>query len=320
MRIESTGEIGSGLYVTGAANVPSYLLDGPVPVLFDSGITALSFVYERDLKKILGGRSPGYLFLTHSHFDHVGSAGYFKSLWPDMKIVSSEKAADILRRPGAIELIKKLNQDALSQVRKTYDLADEEEVNEKPFEPFEVDLVIGSGEIVELGDGVTVRAIAAPGHTRDFMSYWIPEKKILVASEAGGYDDGTGYIFSEFLVDYDLYLESLNNLSKYDCEILCTGHRLVLTGSDTKSHMRLSREHADRYLDMVEGFLREEKGDIEKAVQRVKKAEWDEKPWPKQVESAYLLNTRVRVKTLRERMERMGESFPPRANESSLGG
>ncbi|MFC1884550.1 MBL fold metallo-hydrolase [Thermodesulfobacteriota bacterium] len=309
MRIERTGEIENGLYVTGAANVPSYLLDGPVPVLFDSGITALSRVYERDIKEVLNGRSPHYLFLTHSHFDHVGSAGYFKTLWPDMKIVSSEKAANILKRPGAIDLIIKLNQDALSQVTKTYDMADEGEVNERPFEPFEVDLVIGSGEIVELGDGVTVKAIAAPGHTRDFMSYWIPEKKILVASEAGGYDDGTGYIFSEFLVDYDLYLESLNNLSQYDGEILCTGHRLVLTGSDAQNHMKNSRESTGQYLAMAEGFLRDEKGDMEKTVMRIKKAEWDDKPWPKQVESAYLLNTRARVKTLRERMERMGEKF-----------
>lgn len=226
-----------------------------------------------------------------------------------MKIVSSEKAADILRRPGAIDLIKKLNQDSLSQVTKTYDMADGGEVNEKPFEPFEVDLVIGSGEIIELGDGVTVEAIAAPGHTRDFMSYWIPEKKILVASEAGGYDDGTGYIFSEFLVDYDLYLESLNNLSQYDGEILCTGHRFVLTGGDAKSHMKKSRESTERYLAMVEGFLRAENGDMEKTVELIKKAEWDDKPWPKQVESAYLLNTRARVKTLRERMERRGEKF-----------
>ena len=309
MRTQETGKIRDDFYVIGASNTPVYLLDGPVPVLFDAGITALAYLYERDIRKVLGDRTPGYLFLTHSHFDHVGSAGYFKALWPDMKIVGSKKAGDILVRPGAIEVIINLNEDALNQVLKIYDLSEEIGTRREPFEPFELDMIISSGDVVALGNGVRLHALETPGHTRDFMSYWIPEKKILVASEAAGYDDGSGYIFSEFLVDYDLYLASLDSLSIFDADVLCPGHRVVLTGIDAKNHIKRSREHSERYLEMVEGFLRDEKGNIEKTVQRVKRVEWDEKPWPKQVESAYLINTRIRVKTLRERMERMGEKF-----------
>lgn len=53
---------------------------------------------------------------------------------------------------------------------------------------------------------------------------------------------------------------------------------------------------------MVEGFLKAEAGDIEQTVMRVKEREWDPKSGPKQIESAYLLNTRIRVGCLKERM------------------
>ncbi len=46
------------------------------------------------------------------------------------------------------------------------------------------------------------------------------------------------------------------------------------------------------------------KGNIEQAVLRVKAEEWDNRPWPKQPESAYLLNIWQRVNTIWNRMNR----------------
>ena len=75
-----------------------------------------------------------------------------------------------------------------------------------------------------------------------------------------------------------------------------TGHRVVLTGTDVKAYFRQSLDQAAGYVTTVESFLREEKGDIEKTVVRVKAHEWDGTPWPKQPEVSYVLNTRERVK------------------------
>jgi hypothetical protein len=55
---------------------------------------------------------------------------------------------------------------------------------------------------------------------------------------------------------------------------------------------------------MVEETLRKEKGDIEKAVAHVKALEWDSRPWPKQPEPAYILNTQARVSRVWEKMQK----------------
>ena len=158
--------------------------------------------------------------------------------------------------------------------------------------------------ILEQGSGCRVEVIHSPGHTWDFLSYWVPEKKILIASEAAGCDDGTGHIVSEFLVDYDAYVRSLSNLASLDCQILCPGHRVVLTGPDVKEYFSHSLDEASRYAKLVESFLYEEREDIEKVVWRIKALEWDPNPFPKQPEPAYLLNTRARVKNILERMKK----------------
>jgi hypothetical protein len=44
---------------------------------------------------------------------------------------------------------------------------------------------------------------------------------VLVASETVGCDNGTGYIMPEFLVDFELSIGSLRELSKLDIQILC---------------------------------------------------------------------------------------------------
>ena len=198
------------------------------------------------------------------------------------------------------KLIRELNIDAQKLIREW----GVDEVYETPFEPFHLDRILSPHDTVSLGREYALRAISTPGHTWDFMSYWVPEKKILVASEAVGTDDGSGDIITEFLVDYDTYRSSMKRLAQLDPQILCLGHRLILTGRDAKRHIGNSLEQASSYVSMVERVLLDEKGDIERTVKRIKAEQWDPRPLPKQPEPAYLLNTRARVKNIWERMRK----------------
>ena len=62
MIFKDTGEICDNFYIVGSNVVPVYLLDGPTPVLFDGGFTALTKYYEHDIGNVLKDRSPPRIF------------------------------------------------------------------------------------------------------------------------------------------------------------------------------------------------------------------------------------------------------------------
>lgn len=298
MIFTETGKICDQFYVVGIPSVPVYLLDGPEPVIFDAGFTGLSRIYKSGIQEILGDRKPSYLFLTHSHFDHLGAVGHFKSVWPELLIGASSRCIDILKKQGAVELIKSLNIEALKDLKQSGITP----IHEDAFEVFNIDIRVEHDDEFKAGPDLTVRAINTPGHTWDFISYWIPERKILICSEATACYHGE-YIQPEFLADFDAYLESLGRLEELDPDVLCSGHRTVFTGSDALEHIHTSFKAAKDFFKIVEGFLIAEKGDIDKTVARVKEIHWDQWAWPKQPEPAYLLNTRKRVENIWGRMK-----------------
>lgn len=300
MIFEKTGGIIDGFYVIGPPTMPVYLLDGLIPILFDAGCAPFASQYEMGIKAVLNDRTPGYLFITHAHWDHVGSAGYLKSIWPEMRIAGSAASRDILAKPGAIRLIDQLNREAVDSLRKEGLYTAEEH----GFESFHFDVVVEAGKRIELGGHLAVEPIHTPGHTWDLTSYWLPDIRILLVAEATGDADGMGNAQTNFLADYDIYVESIKRLARVDAEILCVGHRVIFTGSDVHAHFKRALEEAARYLRMTEQFLLDERGDIERVVARVKADEWDHEPWPKQPEASYLINTRQRVKKIWERMQR----------------
>jgi 2-aminobenzoylacetyl-CoA thioesterase len=292
--ITDTGKVGPGLYVIGTSRMPSYLLDGKQPVIFDAGISCLGPAYQNDIEKILKGRSPEVLFLTHVHFDHCGAAAFLKKAFPDLKIAGSKQAAGILARPNALELMAELNKAATEGMRKLAPRL----VSDEAFQPFTLDRVLSDGDRIELEDNLTVEVLATPGHTRDSLSYYLPFQKILIASESGGCLDSTGQIITEFLSDYQDYINSIRRLDGLEVEIFCQGHEGVFNGEDARNFFSRSLLAAKEFRHSVEEALGAEGGNIQKAVARIKAVEYDPKPQPKQPEGAYLLNIEARVRHL----------------------
>jgi len=291
------GEVVPGFHTLGSWHTPSYLLDAPRPALFDGGMSYLADLYVEDARRVLGDREPEWLFLTHAHFDHCGAAHALGQAFPGVRVAASAYAADILGRPRALERIRALNEDA----RGLAPLVGARRTSPAPFHPFTVDRLLADGDELDLGNGLTVQVIATPGHTRDFLSYYIPERRILVASEAVGCEDVSGQIMVEFVADYDAYLASIRRLAELDIEVLCPGHLFVFVGDDARRYIERSLRATERYREWVEALLADEGGDIARVVARVKESEWDPAPQPKQPEQAYLLNTEARVRVLAAR-------------------
>ena len=106
--------------------------------------------------------------------------------------------------------------------------------------------------------------------------------------------DNTGELVTEFLADYQAYVDTIRLLSTLDVAMLCQGHRIIFTGEDVPRFFKMSLDSALAFREMVEKVLNEESGDIGKTVAWIKGREYDPKPHPKQPERAYLINLEAR--------------------------
>lgn len=297
MIFRDTGQVCPGFHVTGIAGVPCYLFEAQRPALVDAGFSCLGELYVRDIKAVLGEQTPERLLLTHVHYDHCGAADHLRRAFPGLTVAASARAAEIMASPNAVALMERLSAEAY----KTVSQWDIEGLIDEPFRPFTVDEVLADGDEVDLGDR-RLQVLATPGHTRDFLSYYDPEARILVASEAVGCSDRNGHVMTEFLVDYDQYIASLRRLAALEVEVLCQGHVFVYTGRDAREFFDRSLAKTEEYRQQVERWLKASGGDLERVVDQVRRWEYDHMPFPKQPEPAYLLNTQARVKTLARRM------------------
>jgi glyoxylase-like metal-dependent hydrolase (beta-lactamase superfamily II) len=298
MIFAKTGQLTDFFHIIGSKHFPTHMLHGPKPVLFEAGLACLGPLYVKELEKILKGRQPQLLFLTHAHFDHCGAAGFLQHSWPQMKVAASRLAADIIGRPNALKAISNLNSAAMNWVDK---VAPGLSAN-TPFQPFSVDMILADGDCIELPGGLTVQVLETPGHTWDALSFYIPEKRLLLAGEAVGCTSPGGVLSTEFLVDFDQYVQSIQRLTRLDVDILCQSHHQVFTGEDARTVLKRSVPAAQAFKTRVEQLLQEEHGQVEQVVARIKSEEYDPQPEPKQPEPAYLLNIHARVKFLANKM------------------
>lgn len=298
MIINTLGCIRNNFYFFGLTCYPIYLLDGPEPMIFDAGISCAGNIYAEAVRSILGNRQPAKLFLTHVHWDHCGAVSYLKDAFPNLKVAASDPAVEILKRPNALALIKKLNEETASNISSVPDFNSALLIN-KAFCPFEVDTILKDNSIMDLGEGITVEVLATPGHTRDHRSYYLRKEKILIAGEAAGQSIGPGMVSTEFVSDYDAYVSSLQRLLALPVEILCLGHDLVLVGrEEISAFFERSITATIHFKERILELLDEEGGCEERVIKRVKTKRYDSIPEPKQPEAAYLLNLKAQVANL----------------------
>jgi len=291
MILEKTGKICDGLYSIGYHFIPAFLLMSDPPVLFDAGLTIAGPRYLEDMREYVGNPDRlGYIFLTHSHYDHCGAVPFLKRNIPGVKIVTSAPAAATLQKETAVQLMKSLNNDYENKFRKFIGTED------VSFDSISVDQTVKDGDEFNLGSDWVIQVMATPGHTRDSVSYYIPKIKALIPGEATGVLNGNYDIQSEFSSSY----HSLERLATLDVEILLLPHVHVLTGEDAKKHFVNSLNAAQALKERIENRLDAFNGDRDAAIEAIVKEDYDESQAVLQDKRSFLLNLQAKVKAVAE--------------------
>jgi len=295
MILEKTGKICDGLYSIGYHFIPSFLIMSDPPALFDSGLTIAGPQYLEDLNEYLGDANRlGYIFLTHSHYDHCGSVPFLKRNIRGLKIAASRLAAETLKKPKAIKLMQSLSGDYEKKFRKQ---TGNEDIS---FDFIEIDITLEEGDEYNLGDGWNIQIIKTPGHTRDSISYYIPKIKALIPGEATGVYNGNYDIQSEFSSSYNDYINSLEKLANLDVDILLLPHVHILTGDDARGHIQKSLESAKVFKKRIDVFLDQFNGDREAVVNAIFKEDYEDTQAVFQDKRSFLLNLTAKVKVIAE--------------------
>lgn len=293
MRQLATGRLGERLTAVGNPSYPGFILEGGKKnLMVEAGLSLMGPLFLKGIEETLGSRDRlDFLFLTHSHYDHLGAARFLKGGIPGLMIGAHERVASLLLRESALALMNRLSEVQLPLFPDVLDYGS------VAIGPTEIGLTLREGDEYDLG-GLACRVLEVPGHTKDSLAFFIPEEGILFTGEAAGVPEGPDSNAPQvcFLSSYDDYLASLEKILSLAPGVLCLGHGWVFTGGDASQFLASSLAATPAYRALIERYLDEAHGDAGLATETMARCEYDERGAIRQERTAYLTNLEAQVK------------------------
>jgi glyoxylase-like metal-dependent hydrolase (beta-lactamase superfamily II) len=188
--------------------------------LFDCGMAHCANGTIQNIKNALNGRQLDYLFITHTHYDHIGALPFLRKEWPSLRLVTSQTGAAVLLKDTPRRVIRELSIVAIKEYNSKIDTAYRDDV-------FCADVIVKDGELILLG-GVSVKTLETPGHTRDSLSFFIPELELLIASETMGFLIPGGAMYPTYLTSFNDVVKSIEKCRKLPCKYLSLPHHGIV--------------------------------------------------------------------------------------------
>ena len=262
-------------------------------ILFDPGVSVFGPLCLKRMRDNKRNTHNLIIALSHSHFDHCGSVPFLLRNLPTARVAASERCADVLKRPNAVELIRRLNEEYEKGVQA--DIAGED----VSFGPVTVTYRLKDGDSIRLEGGRECRVIETNGHTRDSLSYYFPDTGIaFIGDSAGALEHG--FIHSPCLVSYEDYIASIEKIRNLKPRAICMPHSGILTGGEVDRYLFEAAAAAVAYKDMIQEYLELYKGDREKVVERITTEEYDAESQHIQKRQPFILNLRAKVNAVAE--------------------
>jgi glyoxylase-like metal-dependent hydrolase (beta-lactamase superfamily II) len=223
--------------------------------LFDCGMAFCADATIQNVRNALNGRVLDYIFITHTHYDHIGALPFFRKEWPLVRLVTTELGAAVLLKDTPRRVIRELSAVAAAKYGVTFDTAYSDGA-------FHADIIVKESDIVPLG-GVSVKVLETPGHTRDSLSFFIPELELLILNETPGVLLPDGNVYPSYLTSYNDTVSSLEKCRHTPYKFLSLPHRGLATEEDAKGFFDKALEADISCRDFILDTAKENPGEDE---------------------------------------------------------
>jgi len=275
--------------VTGGSGGEAYLVPGSEKVaLIDCGMAYCAPELISNIKQQLGSRKLDLVFLSHSHYDHIGAIPYLRVEWPSVEVLGAEHAMDVLCRNNALRTIRELSIMAGRYYGAAVDVDYDDSL-------MKVDRAVHDGDTFDLG-GASVRVLEPPGHTKWSLTFMINDE-VMLASETSGVISPEGRVYPAFINSYEETLSSIDKCSRENPRFIISPHNGIVSESERPTYWQKCRRAAEECREFVLRLL--SKGyDVDSVFEQYRREYQDEDTKEVQPGFAFEINSRAMIKTI----------------------
>ena len=169
MWIKASTQLSENVYQVTTPASSHMAVVGDVLALVDCGLACTADRLVEELAPSVSADLPlRYLLLTHAHFDHVGGLPALRRFAPDMQVIGSPLCEEVFADDEKMKAIYEQNRRCAEAMQKPFD----EDFGEWRA-GFRLDRIMGEGDLVDLGNDVTIKIIACPGHSPECLAYFV---------------------------------------------------------------------------------------------------------------------------------------------------
>lgn len=266
--------------------------DGKTSILYDTGFAFTGYQLAENVKQLLKDRELDYIFLSHSHYDHVNGAPYVLRYYPNATVVAGEYAKKIFDKPSARAKMRELDQS----YAKTCGITEYEDL----IDELKVDISVKDGEIITCGD-MTFTVINLPGHTKCSIGFYLNEKKFLLGSETIGVYFGGDSFLPFYLVGYKMTLDSFAKVKQLELDSMLLPHHGVIDKEQTPIFIEKFEKCVVDIAEKIKSIL-ESGGSTQDVLDYYEKTYYTDNVKPTYPIDAFHLNTSIMIELVKKEL------------------
>ncbi len=197
--------------------IASYVLKGEKIAIVETGPSSSIANLQEGLKELkVEPADVDYIAVTHVHVDHSGGAGMLLANLPNAKVIAHQRGVPHLVDPARLWAASKETLGGVADI-----------MGEPTPIPEEKIVIAHEGLTVDLGKGLRLKTIEAPGHAAHSVSYYEPlNKAIFPGDSAGAYLPEFDTVFPTTPPPYrpDAAMISLDKLISLSPKLLLYSH------------------------------------------------------------------------------------------------